>query len=262
MNKAAAVRAENLTYTIAGKKILDNISLTIEDGSFTAIIGPNGCGKSTLLKALYRNLRYTGGSVFLYGKDIHTYRRREIGRMVAVLTQYHQAPQGCTTRSLVRLGRFARTSFLRSAAADERAVEAALQRTGVAVLADRMVTTLSGGEQQRAWLAMTLAQEPRILLLDEPTTYLDIRHQLDVMKLLRSLHRQLGLTVVVVLHDLNQAMAFAENVVVMAEGQIRAAGTAAAVLTQERLETVFAVTLEEYRSRTGQTALLPSSRQK
>lgn len=182
--------------------------------------------------------------------------------MVAVLTQYHQAPQGCTTRSLVRLGRFARTSFLRSAAADERAVEAALQRTGVAVLADRMVTTLSGGEQQRAWLAMTLAQEPRILLLDEPTTYLDIRHQLDVMKLLRSLHRQLGLTVVVVLHDLNQAMAFAENVVVMAEGQIRAAGTAAAVLTQERLETVFAVTLEEYRSRTGQTALLPSSRQK
>jgi iron complex transport system ATP-binding protein len=232
-----AARGIRLAYD--RRVVVDDLSIDIPDGSLTVIVGPNACGKSTLLKALARTLKPEAGTVLLDGKSIGSYRSRAVARMLAMLPQSPIAPEAITVRDLVGRGRYPHQGLLRQwSSSDERAVTDSLAATGVADLADRYMSELSGGQRQRAWIAMVLAQEAELLLLDEPTTFLDIAHQYDVLELCSSLHSA-GRTLVAVLHDLNQAARYATNLVVMKEGEIVASGHPAGILTAELVQHVF-----------------------
>ena len=194
----AIIKAQNISVSINEKEIVHGISLDIPEGKVTAIIGPNGCGKSTTLKALSRILPYKG-SVTFKGQEMSTLSQREFAKCLAILTQSPQAPSDLTVNDLVEMGRFPHRGFLGRAGKDDKEhVEWALEQTGVKEMRYRLLNTLSGGERQRAWIAMALAQRPEVLLLDEPTTYLDICHQLEIMQLIGRLNQELGLTVVMV----------------------------------------------------------------
>lgn len=216
------------------------IDLEIERGSFVAIIGPNACGKSTLLRTIARLITPLGGSVLLDGRDIRDRSARELARELGVLPQGSVAPEGMLVADLVARGRYPhRRTFAPWADDDERAVRAALEATGVADLRARPVDALSGGQRQRVWLAMALAQDTPALLLDEPATYLDITHQLDMLDLFRRINRDQGRTIVAVLHDLNHAARYADTIVAMRAGRIVAHGPAAEVVTEQRMAEVF-----------------------
>lgn len=219
--------------------VAEELTFDVPDGELTVVIGPNACGKSTLLKALARTLKPEAGSVHLDGRPITSYRSKDVAKRLGMLPQSPIAPEAITVRDLVGRGRFPHQGLLRQwSAADEKAVDDALVATSVAELADRPVADLSGGQRQRAWIAMALAQETELLLLDEPTTFLDIAHQYEVLELCARLHRE-GRTLVVVLHDLNQAARYATHLVVMKEGRIITRGAPAAVLTADLVEDVF-----------------------
>ena len=236
---AAPLVARDLTLAYEERVVSRGLGLTIAPASFTVVVGPNGCGKSTLLRALARTLRPRAGQVLLDGVPLAELRTRQIARRLALLPQGPVAPEGITVGDLVARGRYPHQGLLRQwSAADARAVEAALTATETTALRDRHVATLSGGQRQRVWLAMALAQETDLLLLDEPTTFLDIAHQYEVMDLLARLHTE-GRTLVAVLHDLNQAARYASDLVVMAEGVVVAQGPPAEVLTAELVEAVF-----------------------
>lgn len=231
--------ARNLQLAYDQRVVARNLSVDIPDGGFTVIVGPNASGKSTLLKALSRTLRPQAGHVLLDGAPIESYRSKAVARELAMLPQSPIAPEAITVRDLVGRGRYPHQSlFAQWSAADERATRAALAATGVDDLADRFVAELSGGQRQRAWIAMVLAQEAALLLLDEPTTFLDIAHQYDVLDLCSRLHAE-GRTLVAVLHDLNQAARYATNLVVMDAGEIVAQGEPIDVLTADLVEEVF-----------------------
>ncbi|MFT4229038.1 MAG: ABC transporter ATP-binding protein [Microbacterium sp.] len=216
-----------------------DLSVEIPDGSFTAIIGPNGCGKSTLLRALARVLSPTAGHVLLDGKAIGSYRSKEVARELGLLPQSSLAPDGIRVADLVARGRAPHQGlFQQWRAADEEAVGQALETTRLTDLSGRLVDELSGGQRQRVWVAMLLAQDTPILLLDEPTTFLDIAHQYELMELLRGFHDE-GKTIVAVLHDLNQAARYADHLIVMKDGAIVTAGPGAEVVTAELIEDVF-----------------------
>ncbi|GIW10540.1 MAG: ABC transporter ATP-binding protein [Chloroflexi bacterium] len=218
------------------------VSLTLPERTLTALVGPNGSGKSTLLKALARLLRPTSGAVLLDGRAIAQLPTREVARRLGILPQAPVAPAGLTVRELVEQGRFPHVGLLRlPRAQDEAAIQDALALTGLTEFADRPLETLSGGERQRAWIALVLAQTTPILLLDEPTTFLDIGHQLEVLQLVRRLPAERGMTVAVVLHDLNHAARFADQLVVMESGQVVAVGPPEEVVTTELLARVFRV---------------------
>jgi iron complex transport system ATP-binding protein len=252
------IEVENLSVVLNGKTIVRDISFTAEQGKITAIIGPNGCGKSTTLKAICRINPIAGGAVRLLGRDVRDYGYKEFARQLAILTQSPQAPADLTVRDLVAMGRFPYRSFFGKATAEDRKfIDWALQETNLEAYQNRVLSTLSGGERQRAWIAMALAQNPKVLLLDEPTTYLDISHQLEVLQLLYRLNEELGLTVVLVLHDLNQAMQFAHHVVVLKEGSLVTSGYPKDIITVDLLRRVFGVVAEEAVSPSGQRALLP-----
>ncbi|MFD4372467.1 ABC transporter ATP-binding protein [Streptomyces sp. NPDC058486] len=235
------LRAEDLTLAYDGRTVATDLGVDIPDHSFTVIIGPNACGKSTLLKALARMLKPRHGQVYLDGASIASYRSREVARRIGLLPQSSTAPGGITVGDLVARGRYPHQGMLKQwSAEDQDAVVKAMTRTGVLELADRPVDDLSGGQRQRVWLAMVLAQQTRLLLLDEPTTYLDIAHQVDVLDLCAELHAREGHTVVAVLHDLNQACRYATHLVVMRPGgTIAAEGAPADVMTAELVEDVF-----------------------
>lgn len=206
----------------------------------TAIVGANACGKSTLLRCLSRLLRPDRGQVLLDGKDIHQLPPRALARQLGLLPQSPVAPEGITVVDLVSRGRHPHQGLMgRWTARDEAAVAAALQVTGTADLAERDVDELSGGQRQRVWIAMVLAQETGTLLLDEPTTFLDISHQVEVLDLLTDLNRDRGTTIVMVLHDLNLAARYAHRLVAMVDGRIHATGTPEEVLTEATVEQVF-----------------------
>jgi iron complex transport system ATP-binding protein len=222
-----------------GADVLHNVSLSIPGGGFTVIIGPNACGKSTLFKCLARMLPLRQGRVVLNGSDIHSIRPKEVAKLIGLLPQNPHAPDGITVFDLVARGRYPHQSLLRQwSAADEQAVWQALVSAHVADLVERTVDELSGGQRQRVWIAMALAQETPILLLDEPTTYLDIAHQVEVLDLAHSLYRQ-GRTVVAVLHDLNLAFRYATNLVVMCDGEILAEGPPGKIVSSELIERAF-----------------------
>ena len=235
------LRASSLSTGYGERRIIEGLELQVPDGSFTVIIGPNGCGKSTLLRSLARLIKPQSGAVLLDGVDIATTKTKELARTIGLLPQSSIAPEGITVVDLVSRGRHPHQSVLRRwGEQDEAAVREALRRTRLTDLATRVVDELSGGQRQRVWIVMALAQRTPLLLLDEPTTYLDISHQIDVLDLCTELHRE-GRTLVAVLHDLNQAARYATNLVAMKQGRIVAQGPPSAVVTSDFIHDVFGV---------------------
>ena len=240
MTVERALAAEGVTLGYGDRTIVDSLDLRVPAGRVTTIVGANACGKSTLLKAMARLLTPSSGQVLLDGKAIHRLPTKQVARVLGLLPQSPIAPDGIAVSDLVSRGRHPHQGALsRWTSADDAAVARALEATDVTHLADRPVDELSGGQRQRVWIAMALAQETDVLLLDEPTTFLDISHQIDVLDLLTDLNRERGTTVAMVLHDLNLAARYADHLVAMAQGQIIAAGDPGDVLTEETVRRVF-----------------------
>lgn len=236
----ARLVAQGATFGYDRRPVVQGLDVTVPDGAFTAVVGPNACGKSTLLRGLARLLAPTAGAVLLDGRALTAWRPKEFARQVGLLPQTAAAPDGISVAELVSRGRHPHHGLLRQwSAADEAAVQDAMTSTGVAALADRSVQELSGGQRQRVWAAMALAQEPSILLLDEPTTFLDLAHQYELLDLFAGLQRDRGTTVVAVLHDLGHAARYAQHVIVMQAGRIVAAGPPREVITAAIVEEVF-----------------------
>lgn len=224
------------------RRIVTNLDLAIPERRFTALIGPNGSGKSTILRTFAALMKPSGGSILLDGKDLSGLSTRDVAKKVGVLFQGAVAPEGLTVADLVRQGRYPHQQlFSRWAADDQDACDEALMLTGTTDLSDRALDSLSGGQRQRAWIAMTLAQQGEALLLDEPTTYLDLEHQIELMKLITMLVEKRGKTVVAVLHDINQAARFAEHIVMLKDGRIKAVGRPDTVISSETIFDVFNV---------------------
>ncbi|WP_367540135.1 ABC transporter ATP-binding protein [Streptomyces globisporus] len=231
--------ARGITVGYGDRTVIDQLDVAIPSGVITTIIGPNGCGKSTLLRTLTRLLKPAGGTVLLDGEDIGTLRTKDVAKKLGLLPQAPVAPEGLTVADLVARGRHPHQSWLRQWSSDDAdVVRRALAMTGVADLADRTVDSLSGGQRQRVWISMTLAQGTDLLLLDEPTTYLDLAHAIDVLDLVDDLHES-GCTVVMVLHDLNLATRYSDNLVVMRGGAVLAQGHPRDVITAELLHEAF-----------------------
>ncbi|MFF2053991.1 ABC transporter ATP-binding protein [Leifsonia sp. NPDC058194] len=242
MTTAHELTARDLTLSYEGRVVVEGLDLTVPPGRVTAIVGPNACGKSTLLRGLSRLLAPAGGSVLLDGADIHSLPTKQVATRLGLLPQTPIAPDGITVADLVSRGRYPHQGwFRRWTAEDDAAVAEAMTATGIVELAERSVDELSGGQRQRVWIAMALAQQTDILLLDEPTTFLDISHQIDVLDLLLDLNAARGATVVMVLHDLNLAARYADHLVAMRAGSIVAAGDPSAVVTAELVQDVFGV---------------------
>lgn len=232
--------ADGVTLGYGDRVIVEGLSLDVTPGVITTVIGPNGCGKSTLLRSLGRLLRPRTGQVLLDGKAISTMKTKDVARVVGMLPQSPVAPEGLTVADLVARGRHPHQSwFLQWSATDEAEVTTALEQTGIADLADRTLDELSGGQRQRAWISMALAQGTDILLLDEPTTFLDLAHSVEVLDLVDRLHADLGRTVVMVLHDLNLAIRYSDQLVVMRAGRIVATGALTDVVSVDLLREVF-----------------------
>ncbi len=242
---SAPLEASQLTLGYGARRIVDRLSLGIPERSFTVIVGANGSGKSTLLRGLARIVRPEAGDVILDGRSIHTMPSREVARRLGLLPQTQSAPEGISVFDLVARGRYPHQSLLRQwTPADDAAVRAALDATETAGLAERQLDELSGGQRQRVWLAMALAQETQLLLLDEPTTYLDIAHQLDVLDLCEWLRLERNYTLVAVLHDLNLAARYATHLVAMKDGAIVAEGDPSVVITPALVQTVYGLGCE------------------
>lgn len=257
MDTPQAVSLNHISVTLGDTPVLHDISLSVAPGEFLSIIGPNGCGKSTLLKVVCHMIRPQSGQACLYGRPLSSYSRRQLASHMAILTQKHDIPEDMTVYELVSLGRFPyRTFYRRSSTVEREIIDKAMADAGIQSCRDRLVHTLSGGEQQRAFLAMTLAQEPQILLLDEPTTYLDIRHQLDILELLKHLNETLHLTIIVVLHDMNQALRYSHRTMVMKEGRIIAGGPPQEVITPALLQDVFGICGESVVTSSGRCVLV------
>ncbi len=239
-SQPAAISARELTVAYDGAPVLDRLELDLPAGRVSALCGPNGSGKSTLLKACAGLLRAGGGGVWLGDRPLRALGPRALAREVALLPQHPVVPDGLTVAEVVALGRYPYRRWLaRASEADRRAVDEAMAAAGVTGFADRRIETLSGGERQRAWLALTLAQESRILLLDEPTTFLDPQHQVAMLSLVRDVARRRGLTVVWVLHDLNHAAGWSDHLVLFREGAVATAGDPASVLTEANVRHTF-----------------------
>ncbi|MEV6951855.1 ABC transporter ATP-binding protein [Streptomyces sp. NPDC051183] len=254
--------AENVTLAYDQRVIAENLSVEVPDNSFTVIVGPNACGKSTLLRALSRMLKPSAGRVLLDGQAIGSMPAKKVARTLGLLPQSSIAPDGITVADLVSRGRYPHQGLLRQwSAEDERIVNESMASTGVAELADRAVDELSGGQRQRVWIAMALAQQTPLLLLDEPTTYLDIQHQIDVLDLCAELHESQGRTLVAVLHDLNHAARYATHLIAMRGGKVVAEGPPAEVVTAELVEEVFGLRCQIIDDpQTGTPLVIPAAR--
>ncbi|MBL3687659.1 ABC transporter ATP-binding protein [Leucobacter zeae] len=235
------LEARDLVVAYDRKVVVDGVDLELPEGSFTVILGPNASGKSTVLRALARVLRPERGQVLLDGRELRDYGARELARRMGLLPQDAVAPEGMRVADLVSRGRHPHRAALQHwTRADDDATREALAATGTAELSERYVDQLSGGQRQRVWIALLLAQRAPVMLLDEPTTFLDIAHQFELLDLLRALHRD-GKTVVAVLHDLNQAARYADRLVLMRDGRIAATGSPRELITPERIAEVFGI---------------------
>ncbi|MFI8203106.1 ABC transporter ATP-binding protein [Streptomyces sp. NPDC085937] len=253
--------AENVTLAYDQRVIAEQLSVEIPDNSFTVVVGPNACGKSTLLRALSRMLKPSEGRVLLDGQAIHSMPAKKVARTLGLLPQSSIAPEGITVGDLVGRGRYPHQSLLRQwSAEDERVVQESMAHTGVADLAERYVDELSGGQRQRVWIAMALAQQTPLLLLDEPTTFLDIQHQIDVLDLCADLHEQ-GRTLVAVLHDLNHAARYATHLIALRAGRVVAQGAPKDIVTAELVEEVFGLRCQVIDDpETGTPLVVPAAR--
>ncbi|WP_432032339.1 ABC transporter ATP-binding protein [Streptomyces antibioticus] len=254
--------AENVTLAYDQRVIAEQLSVGIPDNSFTVIVGPNACGKSTLLRALSRMLKPSRGRVLLDGQVIQSMPAKKVARTLGLLPQSSVAPDGITVADLVGRGRYPHQGILRQwSAEDERVVQESMARTGVAELGDRYVDELSGGQRQRVWIAMALAQQTPLLLLDEPTTYLDIQHQIDVLDLCAELHEEHGRTLVAVLHDLNHAARYATHLIALKGGEVIAQGAPNDIVTAALVERVFGLRCQVIEDpETGTPLVVPAAR--
>ncbi|MEV5175630.1 ABC transporter ATP-binding protein [Streptomyces flaveolus] len=254
--------AEDVTLAYDQRVIAEKLSVEIPDNSFTVIVGPNACGKSTLLRALSRMLKPSQGRVLLDGHAIQSMPAKKVARTLGLLPQSSVAPDGITVADLVGRGRYPHQGLLRQwSAEDERVVTESMRQTGVAELAERYVDELSGGQRQRVWIAMALAQQTPLLLLDEPTTYLDIQHQIDVLDLCAELHEEQGRTLVAVLHDLNHAARYATHLIALRGGTVIAEGAPNDIVTVELVEEVFGLRCQVIEDpETGTPLVVPAAR--
>ncbi|WP_111765806.1 ABC transporter ATP-binding protein [Nakamurella deserti] len=262
MTSDHTLAVEGLTLGYGPHTVIEGLDLLVPPGRVTAIVGANACGKSTLLRSMSRLLAPRGGRVVLDGRDVHRLPAKQLARTLGLLPQSPTAPEGITVADLVGRGRHPhQRMFARWSAADDAAVAAALDATATAGLADRPVDELSGGQRQRVWIAMALAQHTDLLLLDEPTTFLDVSHQIEVLDLLTDLNHARGTTIVMVLHDLNLAARYADHLVALAGGTVHAAGEPAAVLTEETVRAVFGLSNQVIVDPTsGRPLMLPIGR--
>ncbi len=237
----AVIKVEDLRVAYKETLILENINLEIHKGKIYSIIGPNGCGKTTLLRAMSRNLKPNDGRVLLNKQNIFKTRTKLVAQKMAVLGQNNTSMSDVTVKTLVHYGRFAHKKWWEGQTGDNDIVEWALEKTGMSDLQNRKLNTLSGGERQRAWIAMAVAQKPEVMLLDEPTTYLDISHQLEIMELVSRLNREDQITIVMVLHDMNHAARFSDELVVLKDKNIYKQGDPWQVIKDGVLEDVFRV---------------------
>lgn len=248
--------AENISVTLDGKAILRDVSCEFLSGKRTAIIGANGAGKSTLLKILCLLNENFSGVVKLDGQNLRGLGRKNLARIMAILPQERDAPQDTTVRQLVSFGRFPHRKFFGgNTVEDDAAIKNALELTKLTDFENRQVASLSGGERQRAWLAMTLAQRPKILLLDEPTTYLDIAHQLEVMAIISDVNKKFATTIIMVLHDINHARLYCDEVLILKDGKICAAGEPRKKLTAQIVGKVFNVKADTFTNAAGDEIL-------
>lgn len=262
MSIPPALTTRNLTLAYENTTIVRDLTLAIPAGQITVLVGANGCGKSTLLRGLARLLKPTQGAVYLDGRSIAQRSTKSVAQQLGLLPQSPVAPEGLTVRDLVSQGRYPYQNWLQQwSSQDEKYVQQALEITDLVELGDRPLDTLSGGQRQRAWIAMTLAQNTQILLLDEPTTFLDLAHQIEVLDLLHDLNQQQGRTIVIVLHDLNQACRYADHLIAIKAGQIFAAGQPKAVITEDTVKEVFNLQCRVYPDPiTGTPMCIPISR--
>lgn len=243
---------------LGGKEILQDVSYEFLSGKRTAIIGPNGAGKSTLLKVLCLLNEKFSGVVTLDGKNIREVGRNNLAKVMAILPQERDAPQDTTVRQLISFGRFPHRKFFGGESQeDSAAIKNALELTKLSDFENRQVVSLSGGERQRAWLAMTLAQRPKILLLDEPTTYLDIAHQLEVMEIIADVNRKFSTTIIMVLHDMNHARIYSDDVLILKDKKIFASGAPKKILSAKILSEVFNVTADTFTNAAGDEIIFP-----
>ncbi|GKX31292.1 iron-dicitrate ABC transporter ATP-binding protein [Vallitalea longa] len=245
------LRTNSITINYGKNNIIKDLSLNIKKGSINTMIGTNGCGKSTILKALSRNLKPQYGDVYLNGKSIFQMDTKLLAKDMSILPQSPTAPDDFTVFDLVSYGRYPHLDWTAKLhKEDYDIINWSINLTKLEHLKDRQVTTLSGGERQRAWIAMALCQKPKILLLDEPTTYLDISHQFEVLELVKNLNKSMGLTIVMVLHDLNQAARYSDNIIVIKDGNIYKQGPPQNIITEQILQDVFKldvrIILDEY----------------
>jgi ABC-type cobalamin/Fe3+-siderophores transport system ATPase subunit len=258
------LRGEGLTLAYDDRTVVNDLDVTIPDGSFTVVVGPNACGKSTMLRALARMLKPREGRVVLDGEAIQSLPSKEVARRLGLLPQSSIAPDAITVADLVARGRYPHQKLLRQwSRDDEAAVNEAMAATRVSDLAERAVDELSGGQRQRVWLAMALAQETPLLLLDEPTTFLDITHQIEVLDLCAELHETQGRTLVAVLHDLNHACRYATHLIAMADGAIVAEGDPQEIVDADLVERVFGLRCRVVDDpETGTPLVVPAARRR
>ena len=240
-----AMEVRDLSFSYGKNKVLKKISLKIEEGKITTIMGANGCGKSTLFSLMTKNLYSPKGNIFIRGKNIQNLNLKEFAKKVAIVQQYNMAAGDMTVESLVSFGRTPyRKMFKGNSKDDEHIIENAMEVTGIMPYKDCEISRLSGGQRQRVWIAMALAQDTKILFLDEPTTYLDVRYQIEILELINKLNKEYGITIVMVLHDINQAIYFSDNVIGLKEGEILFCGEPQKVIDKESIKALYDVNLE------------------
>lgn len=237
---------KDLHFAYGTNEVIKGLSVKIAEGKVTTLIGANGCGKSTLFNLITKNLRPKSGSILMNGTDVADMRLKEFAQKAAIVHQYNTAPEDITVEKLVGYGRTPHQSFGISSDTkkDEEMIERAMQITNITKHKDKPVSKLSGGQRQRVWIAMALAQETKILFLDEPTTYLDIRYQLEILKLVRTLNEQYGMTIIMVLHDINQSLYYSDEIIAMKDGKICAQGEPQKIITSELMKEVYGVDLQ------------------
>ena len=247
-----AISVKNLCVSYENNNIIENMDLSIPKGKITIIIGANGCGKSTLLKTISRINKPQNGDIFINNKNIKNIKEKNIAKEVAFLPQGPICPSGLTVRELVAYGRFPHQKMIGGLNShDKEVIDWAIKETGLSEFSDREVENLSGGQRQRAWIAMTLAQETEIIMLDEPTTYLDMSYQLEVLEVLQKLNKEKNITVVIVLHELNNACRFADNIVGLKKGKIICEGKPIDVINKETLKKIYGIDASLVNSENG-----------
>lgn len=239
-----AMEVRDLSFSYGKNTVLKGISFTIEGGKITTIMGANGCGKSTLFNLMTKNLYPRKGNIFLHGRNIQNLGLKDFAKRVSIVHQYNSSADDITVERLVSFGRTPHMKMMQGRSdEDEKLIEWAMEVTNVEKYRDREVSRLSGGQRQRVWIAMALAQNTKILFLDEPTTYLDIRYQIEILELVKKLNEEYGITIIMVLHDINQAIHFSDRIIGLKDGQVAAQGSPAEVVTPECIRTLYGISL-------------------